>query len=423
MENKKIKILTISDMPFSPSGVGTQTKYMIEGLLKTGKYQVVSLGGAIKHPSHEPIKTEEWGDDWVIFPVDGYGNVEIIRSTIRTEKPDILWFMTDPRFWGWLWEIENEIRPLCPMVYYHVWDNYPLPEFNKPFYESNDLVAAISKVTHDIVKKVAPSVKSIYLPHAVEPDIFKKQSPEKVEEFKRNSFSEDKYDSDKFIFFWNNRNARRKQSGSLIFWFKAFLDKVGKDKAMMIMHTNPNDEHGQNLESILKHLKMTDGEVMLSTQKTDPETLSMLYNMADCTINISDAEGFGLATLESLSCETPILVNMTGGLQEQVTNGKDWFGIGVNPTSKAIIGSQNIPYIYEDRLSQEVVVDGMLQMYHMSKDEREELGRKGRAHVLKNYNFDDFCKKWDEVFTMIHDEMGSWDTRHGYQRWIVKELK
>ena len=47
----KIKILTISDMPLSPSGVGTQTKYVIESLLKTGKYQVISLGGAIKHPS------------------------------------------------------------------------------------------------------------------------------------------------------------------------------------------------------------------------------------------------------------------------------------------------------------------------------------------------------------------------------------
>ena len=35
-------------------------------------------------------------------------------------------------------------------------------------------------------------------------------------------------------------------------------------------------------------------------------------------MNISDAEGFGLATLESLACETPIIVNMTGGLQEQV---------------------------------------------------------------------------------------------------------
>ena len=70
-----------------------------------------------------------------------------------------------------------------------------------------------------------------------------------------------------------------------------------------------------------------------------------MYNMADCTINISDAEGFGLGTLESLACGTPIIVNMTGGLQEQVTDGEEWFGIGIEPASKAIIGSLDVPYI------------------------------------------------------------------------------
>ena len=106
----KIKIFTISDHPLSPSGVGTQTKYMIEGMLKTGKYQFVSFGGAIKHPNHEPQRTEEWGDDWIIWPVNGYGNPDMVRAMIHQQKPDILWFMTDPRFFGWLWEIEDEIR-------------------------------------------------------------------------------------------------------------------------------------------------------------------------------------------------------------------------------------------------------------------------------------------------------------------------
>ena len=422
MENKKIKILTISDMPFSPSGVGTQTKYMIEGLLKTGKYQVLSLGGAVKHQKHDPIRTEEWGSDWVILPIDGYGNQEMIRSILRQEKPDILWFMTDPRFWGWLWEIENEIRPLVPMVYYHVWDNYPYPEYNKPLYESNDLIASISKVTHDIVNTVAPSVKNVYLPHAISSDIFEKKPEAEVLHFAENSFGE-KWDPDKFVFFWNNRNARRKQSGSLIFWFKTFLDRVGHDKACLVMHTDVKDQHGQNLEAIIKNLGLINGEVQFSTQKVDPNILSMLYNMADCTINVSDAEGFGLGTLESLSCETPIIATMTGGLQEQVTDGSEWFGVGLGPTSKAIIGSQQIPYIYEDRLSEEVVVDAMSQMYHMSKEERAEMGRKGRQHVMKNYNFENFGKQWDEALTMIHEECGSWDTRRGYQRYHLKEIK
>ena len=116
MTNKKIKILTLGDMPLSPSGVGTQSRYIIEALLKTGKFKVFSLAAAIKHREYKPIRTEEFGDDWVILPVDGFGTSDMVRSVIRNEKPDMLWFMTDPRFFHWLWAIEDEIRPLMPMV-------------------------------------------------------------------------------------------------------------------------------------------------------------------------------------------------------------------------------------------------------------------------------------------------------------------
>jgi len=421
--DKKIKVFTLSDMPLSPSGVGTQTRYICEALLKTGKFEIRSFGGAVKHPKYDPIKTDQYGDDWIMYPVDGYGNKEMVRSIIRQEKPDILWFMTDPRFWGWLWEMENEIRPLMPMVYYHVWDNYPYPTFNKSVYESNDFIATISKVTDDIVKTVAPGVKSQYIPHAVNSDIFKpiENNEEFLQEFKKQTFGEH-YDPDKFVFFWNNRNARRKQSGSLIFWFKQFLDKVGHDKACLVMHTDVKDPNGQDLQAIIESLDLKNGEVLFSQEKVDLRKLSLIYNIADCTINISDAEGFGLATLESLSCGTPIIVNMTGGLQEQVTDGKNNFGIPIYPASKAIIGSQNIPWIREDRLNEDDVINAMEKIFNMSNDERKKMGQLGREHVMKNYNFDDFNNTWVEVMTKIHEEEGSWETRKGFVRWVIKEV-
>ena len=255
----KIKIFTISDHPLSPSGVGTQTKYIIEGMLKTGKYQFVSFGGAVKHPNHDPQRTEEWGDDWIIWPVDGYGNQDMVRAMIRQQKPDILWFMTDPRFYEWLWSIENEIRAHVPMVYYHVWDNYPYPNFNRKFYLSNDHVACISKLTHDIVQTVAPEVDSSYVPHAVNPDIFKPHTAQEIKNWRMSKSLDDK-----FVCFWNSRNARRKQSGTLIWWFKEFLDKVGHDNACLIMHTDVKDQHGQDLEAIIHELSLTNGEVLFS---------------------------------------------------------------------------------------------------------------------------------------------------------------
>ena len=76
---KKIKILSISDNPFSPSGVGIQTRYVLESAVKSGLFQVRSLGGAIKHDDYKPMGTEEYKEDWMVQPVDGYGNENIIR--------------------------------------------------------------------------------------------------------------------------------------------------------------------------------------------------------------------------------------------------------------------------------------------------------------------------------------------------------
>ena len=91
-----------------------------------------------------------------------YSGQDAVRSIIRNHRPVILWFMTDPRFFCWLWEIEYEIRSQIPMVYYHVWDNFPAPMYNAKFYNSTDVICAISKVTDAIVKKVAPAVESHY---------------------------------------------------------------------------------------------------------------------------------------------------------------------------------------------------------------------------------------------------------------------
>ncbi len=421
-EDKKIKVLTISDHPMLPSGVGTQTKYVIEALLRSGKFEIISLGGAIKHPDYTPMQTEEWREAWTIIPVDGYGDVNTIRQVLHAHKPDILWFMTDPRFYDWLWQIEDEIRENIPMVYYHVWDNKPIPVFNKPYYTSNDFIATISKVTSECVRGVAPEVEEKYVPHAV-PDYFKNlRDDPNTSRILKDAKDNNAFLKNKFVFFWNNRNARRKQSGTIIFWFKKFLDKVGHDKACLLMHTEVVDPNGQPLEFITQHLGLTDGQVVFSKKKVDPDQLALMYNMADCTINIADAEGFGLATLESLSCETPIIVNMTGGLQEQVTDGEDWFGIGIEPCSKAIIGSLNVPFIREDRLNEDEVVDAMERMFLMTEEERRELGRKGRAHVEKNYNFEDFNKTWVEVMLGIHEKYGSWDTRKNHKRWELIEV-
>jgi glycosyltransferase involved in cell wall biosynthesis len=422
LSEKKIKVLTMSDHPLLPSGVGTQTKYVIEALLKTGRYEVISLGGAIHHPNYQPMRTKEWEDLWTIYPVNGYGDTNLLRQFITIHKPDIVYFMTDPRFYEWLYNMDDEIRANVPLVYYHVWDNYPYPKFNKQWYDSCDVIATISKVTSDIVQTVAPDVEEHYIPHAVDPKFFApKTSPQEMN-IVQQIRSQNLQGKEKVIFFWNNRNARRKQSGTLLFWFKEFLDKVGQDKACLLMHTDVDDPHGQPLEQIASELGLMNGQVLFSKNKLPPEQMALMYDMADCTVNISDAEGFGLATLESLSTGTPIIVAMTGGLQEQVTNGKDSFGVGIEPASKSVIGSPQCPYIYEDRISKEDFIKALTTIYEMTPEERKELGARGRQHVIDNYNFENFEKQWVELMDNIHENHGSWENRKNYTIWECKEL-
>ena len=330
--------------------------------------------------------------------------------------------MTDPRFYEWLWEMENEIRPLVPLVYYHVWDNYPLPFFNAKYYKSTDHIACISRVTKECVNGVAPEVSCNYIPHAVSPKIFTSLTTDERKTLREKILP--KEDQDKFILFWNNRNARRKQSGSLLWWYAEWVsERKLSGKVQLIMHTNPRDQHGQDLEQIAARLKLDNREVVFSTKKVSTSQMPGFYNIADVTVNIADAEGFGLATLESLTCGTPVIATMTGGMQDQVMTPDGAAGVALYPVSKAIIGSQQVPYIYEDRISSKQFKNALSEMYDGGSEYRRELGARGLKHIQNNYSFESFEKTWVNTMLKIHEQHGSWDTRKGYNGITFKELK
>ena len=113
---------------------------------------------------------------------------------------------------------------------------------------------------------------------------------------------------------------------------------------------------------------------------------------------------------------------MTGGLQEQVTDGKKWFGFGISPASKTVIGSLQVPYIYEDRISQRDFEKALTNALKNPAKKYKQMSTQGRRHVLKNYNFEKFERSWIELMDRVIKEYGSWDTRAGYKRWHLMEV-
>ncbi len=417
------KILMLCDHPLVPSGVGTQARYLIEGLLKTQKYKFVVYGGAMKHPDYRPqqIAPEVYGEgNWIVYPVDGYGDKDRLRHTLMAEKPDVMIMFTDPRFFTWVWEMEDEVRQVCPIMYWHVWDNDPTPVYNKVFYDSTDFISCLSLKTYGLLQdmKLSPD-KFNYIPHAVSPDVFKPVPEDECAKFKREKFGP--HGETKFIVFWNNRNARRKMTGDVIASFAKFANKVGKNNVALAMHTSVGDPEGQNIVQVARCFDV-EKNLIISEERVPPEVLNMFYNTTDCTINIANNEGFGLATLESLMAGSPIIVNMTGGLQFQIGDWWDkltdfsnqdkltdhakkalrsgtpnvrWFGVPLFPATRSCTGSQPIPFIYDDRASLDDTVAALLKLYTMSRNERRRLGQIASAWAREKFNLSEMVSSWD----------------------------
>jgi glycosyltransferase involved in cell wall biosynthesis len=162
-------------------------------------------------------------------------------------------FFTDPRYWIWLFQMENEIRRKIPMIYLNIWDDLPAPLYNKSYYESCDTLLAISKQTENINRMVlgdAAKDKIIeYLPHGINEKLFFPINEYMKKEFadltnkKQQLFGEDQPE---FTVFYNARNIRRKSVSDLIAAYAKFCDDLGKDKAKkcrLLLHTDAIDEN------------------------------------------------------------------------------------------------------------------------------------------------------------------------------------
>ena len=343
----------------------------------------------------------------------------MIRLALATEKPDALFIFTDPRFFVWLWEMEDEIHQVCPIVYWHVWDNDPYPDFNNVLYDSNDLINCLSHKTYELVKPHFPE-KTNYIPHSLPNDVYFPLPKNVVEETKKSLLGESR--KDHFTGLWINRNARRKMPNDILVSWSLFLDalekKHGHRKATLVMHTDPLDQEGPNLLRTVEQFKIIDS-VFFSTERLEFEKINALHNISDFCITISCNEGFGLGTLESMQVGKPIIALKTGGLTRQVVNCNDGSinGVALEPDCRDLVGSQNVPYIYEDHISNEKVAAGLMELYEMGPEKRAEIGAKARVYAQTEFSMNRMVEDWH---TTLKETIKNWRKR--YSRVSVKSF-
>jgi glycosyltransferase involved in cell wall biosynthesis len=409
------KIILLCDDLRMHSGIATMAREFVTGLAH--KYNWVQLAGSVQHPDKGKIfnldaatnATTGLTDSYVrLYPIDGYGNSDVLNEVIKLENPDALLHFTDPRFWIWLYQIERELRQKLPIGFYSIWDDLPYPMYNRPYYESCDWIGCISKQTENIVKGVLGSnlnkpTTVTYVPHGMNTKMFRPLVTEaelKELDIVKKQILKKEYS---YVIFYNNRNIRRKQTSTIMLAYRNFCDTLSKEEAakcVLLMHTHPIDEAGTDLLAV-KEAFCKEYDVVFSTDKIAPERLNQYYNIADVTVNLSDNEGFGIATAESLAAGTPIIVSVTGGLQDQCgftdANGKpvefneSWgsnhdgryknhgkWVTPIYPGARMLQGSIPTPYIIADYARWEDCAEAMMYWYILGREKRKECGEAGR---------------------------------------------
>lgn len=422
------KILLLSDDLRMNSGIATMSRELV--LSTVHMYDWVQLAGAINHPekgkvfdlSQSTNELKKMKDAYVkLYPVDGYGNEQLLFQVIAAERPNAILHFTDPRFWGWLYALEKQIRAAMPLTYLNIWDDVPYPMYNRPFYESCDALFSISKQTYNLNKwvmgeenvctvnddkKMDGKALIHYVPHGIDDVMFKplaKNDP-KLVNFRKNIFKDRET---KFAILYNSRNVHRKRTSNVILAYRQFCDSLSKEEAQkctLILHTEIMQEAGTNLLAV-KEALCPDYNIIFSPGKLSPEEMNLLYNVSDVTVNASSNEGFGLSVAESIMAGTPVVVAVTGGLQDQIGQVDDEgkpvefsadFGsnnIGrykkcgpwaypVWPVTRMVQGSVPTPYIFDDLTKWEDFAEGFMYWYLMGDEKRTACGAAGRNWAL-----------------------------------------
>ena len=460
IKSTKKKILLLSDDLRMHSGIATVSKDIV--VETAHKYDWVQIGGAIKHPDEgkvmdlsEAMKNEYGISDayMKIYPTSGYGNPDMLRQIIDIEKPDAILHYTDPRFWIWLYNMESEIRQNIPIKYYNIWDDIPDPLYNANYYRSSDLLMAISKQTYGINKRILSKFgyedwQISYIPHGISKRRFKKIEDKGDTKFKE---FEQKYELDKYKFkiLYSNRNIRRKSPGDTALAYKHFMDSLTEEQrkeCVFVFHSAPVDENGTDVRAVCETL-LPDYPVIFTYDVGGPmndEEMNFLFNSVDVYINMASNEGFGLGSCEALTCGTPIIVNVTGGLQDQCgfknekgeyLKAEDYIELKSNhrgtykehgewakpvfPSNISLCGSPLTPYIFDDRCSYEDAGEALKYWYDKGPEERERCGELGRQWVKNNDTGMDAKEMGRRFLESIDNTFKNWKPRKRYTMEVI----
>ncbi len=396
MGKDKPKVMILTDSPFLSTGYGN----VMNNLLKRwtgGEFEFLVIGNSAER-EHEQKLGEGTFRALPRFSDFGY---DVLPQYLDKFKPDILLTLYDIGYQSGFVDI---IKKAHQNGWRGRWIAYlPVDTETKNVYtwkevlEDMDITVAMSKHGQKYLKENY-GIDPYYIPHGVDVN---QLTPDRTHKEKSG------ISKDTFVIGAVGKNQIRKMWPQL---FKAFARfQKNKDDVKLLMHTDTEPssvDSGWSLKYMANkyrfNISTTSQQLShVERQFIGNSEMKNIYNSFDLYAFPTGGEGFGIPTLEAMSCGVPALMT-------DYTTGKELCEEAGFPTIPILKDAYGRNVMWEGLNGVEFAIaddkkltDLMEQYYNKwKKGEYEKERKKARAHA-ERYDYDKIAEQWLQLFKEV----------------------
>lgn len=360
MSDKKIRILALCDSPTSATGFAQVSRNVLNGLEKTGKYEIEVIGinyygdyyDREKFPyAIYPAMPQGYSDmygrgrlmnalngveekfglkgPWDViftiqdpFIIEGLGITFPFAEQVKVQRE--LWKRTlGPEFWfKWVgyFPVDSDLKEnwvtrsiaLCDYpVAYCDWGKNQIMKFDKPVFDTYFNLKGEKDGVNKRAKITTPSLtgRMSVIHHGVDTDVFKPLSKEERATFRKEYFG-GAVNENTFLVINVSRNQPRKDITRTLAVFAQLKKKI--ENAHLYLHCKPEDAGG-SVHEMARNFNLVNGKDYTVPKDFNAgvgypvEVINKIYNAADLCMTTTLGEGWGFITTEAMATKTPIV--------------------------------------------------------------------------------------------------------------------
>jgi len=335
----KIKLLILSDSPYSTTDTGYQIRNVFCKLPES-QFETTILcpnDGGINQPFK--VGTAK------VYPVlgEGFGNVSVVREALSLAKPDIILLFTDLNAIQYVFNIDNEIRSKARLVAYDALESTPFVKHYKTYASGLDEYITYSPITSEILSK--NDIQSSVIPFGLNTGEFRLLEDKEYETMKKQVLKDDL--KNVVTFLWHNINNSRNRPLDVINAFKNAYDSK-KEISLLMLFQGYEQDYVPVQQYIMDYAPQL--PIIIDDQINSKIPLNAHYYMSDAYVSIPTVNKFEFGALKALATGKTALLSPTMGceslrhtLDEELAGQKTGIGI-ISSQGVMLDGDSVVPY-------------------------------------------------------------------------------